>query len=334
LLFIRFQFFVIDLNIIWCILHISIVVRNDRRIKVTVVEILNLMFRPLPKNVSKVVIPPIKSQGIKTKLVRFILSNISWHGKGKWIEPFLGSGVVLFNVQPQRAIANDINPHIIRFYQMIYDGFLSIEEVEAYLLSEGQKLSTYGEDYYYLVRERFNKAGDPLDFLFLNRACFNGLIRFNSKGEFNVPFCREPNRFSKTYVSKIVNRISQIRQIMRGKEWEFRVGDWKECIKDIEKDDFVYLDPPYAGRCTDYYQKWTENDTVDLYKIIRQLPSGFALSTWKEDKNRKNEHIELYLQGFIIREFKHFYHIGSRKDFRGSVIELLIIRPGYEAQTE
>jgi len=285
----------------------------------------------LPKNIHKVVIPPIKSQGIKTKLISFILSNISWDGKGRWIEPFLGSGVVLFNVQPERALVNDINPHIIRLYQMLYDGDLLPEEVRAYLLSEGKKLSSYGEEYYYLVRERFNKTSDPLDFIFLNRACFNGLMRFNNKGEFNVPFCRNPNRFRQAYVSKIVNQISQIQQIMQYKEWEFRVGDWKECVENIETDDFIYFDPPYTGRHTDYYQKWTENDTVELYRIIRHLPSGFALSTWKEDKKRKNELVDIYLHDFIIREFSHFYHIGSKKEFRGSIIELLVIKLGYAA---
>jgi len=288
------------------------------------------MFHFLPKNIQKVVIPPIKSQGIKTKLVKFILSSISWDGKGRWIEPFLGSGVVLFNVQPERALVNDVNPHIIRLYQTLYDRKLSPEEVRSYLLSEGKKLSSHGEEYYYLVRERFNKNGDPLDFIFLNRACFNGLIRFNNNGKFNVPFCRNTNRFRQTYVSKIVNQISQIQQIMQYKEWEFRVGDWKECIKNVNKNDFVYLDPPYTGRHTDYYQKWTENDTVELYRIIRHLPSGFALSTWKEDRNRRNDLVDTYLQGFIKREFNHFYHIGSKKEFRGSIIELLMIKPGYE----
>jgi DNA adenine methylase len=286
----------------------------------------------LPKNIRKVLIPPTKSQGIKTKLVKFILSNISWSGKGRWIEPFLGSGVVLFNVQPERALVNDINPHIIRLYQMLYDGDLAPEEVRLYLLSEGKKLSSYGENYYYLVRERFNKTGDPLDFLFLNRACYNGLIRFNNKCEFNVPFCRNTNRFRQAYVSKIVNQISQIQQIMRDKEWEFRVGDWKECIKNVEEDDFVYFDPPYTGRHTDYYQKWTEKDSIELYRVIRHLPSGFALSTWKEDRNRRNDLVDNYLHGFIKREFNHFYHVGSKKDFRYSVVELLVIKPGCESR--
>jgi len=67
----------------------------------------------------KVKVPPLKIQGIKTKLVPFILKNITWHGNGKWIEPFLGSGVVAFNVRPDRALLADVNPHIISVYQAI-----------------------------------------------------------------------------------------------------------------------------------------------------------------------------------------------------------------------
>ncbi len=83
----------------------------------------------LPRMIDRIIVPPIKCQGIKTRLVKFILENIYWNGKGRWIEPFLGSGVVLFNVQPEKAIINDINPHIITLYQMIYRRDLSPEEV-------------------------------------------------------------------------------------------------------------------------------------------------------------------------------------------------------------
>jgi DNA adenine methylase len=198
----------------------------------------------LPRIVRHVIVPPIKCQGIKTKLVKFILSNIRWNGNGRWIEPFLGSGVVLFNVQPRYALINDINPHIIRLYRSIYDGSLSPHEIKTHLVTEGRKLLLEGEDYYYRVRERFNKTGDPLDFLFLNRSCFNGVMRFNSKGYFNVPFCRKVNRFRQAYVTKIVNQVLQIRRIMQGKKWEFRTGDWRECLAHVTTDDFVYLAPP------------------------------------------------------------------------------------------
>jgi DNA adenine methylase len=290
-----------------------------------------MIVQGLPRIVKHVIVPPIKTQGIKTKLVKFILSNISWSGKGRWIEPFLGSGVVLFNVQPERALVNDINPHIIRLYQMIYDGSLSPEEVRLYLSAEGKKLLSKGEEYYYLVRERFNKTGDPLDFIFLNRSCFNGVMRFNSKGEFNVPFCRKPDRFRQAYVTKIVNQISQIQKIMCGKDWEFRVGDWRESLKNVTADDFVYLDPPYIGRHTDYYQKWSEKDAVELAKVVQGLPGGFALSMWKENKYRVNEHLSRYWNGIVERTFTHFYHVGSNENFRNAMVEGLLIKPGYEA---
>ena len=76
----------------------------------------------LPKSVNRVIVPPIKCQGIKTRLIPFILGNISWEGSGRWVEPFLGSGVVLFNVAPQYALISDVNPHIIAFYKALYDG--------------------------------------------------------------------------------------------------------------------------------------------------------------------------------------------------------------------
>jgi DNA adenine methylase len=289
-----------------------------------------VIIQSLPRATKHVIVPPIKCQGIKTKLVKFILNNISWNGKGRWIEPFLGSGVVLFNVQPERALVNDINPHIIRLYQMIYDGSLSSEEVRVYLSAEGKKLLSNGEEYYYLVRERFNQTGNPLDFIFLNRSCFNGVMRFNSKGEFNVPFCRKPDRFRQAYVTKIVNQISRIQKIMRGKDWEFRVGDWRECLENVTADDFVYLDPPYLGRHTDYYQQWSENDAAELARLAQNLPCGFALSMWKENRYRLNEHLDRYWNGLIERTFTHFYYVGSTENLRNAMEEALLIKPGYE----
>lgn len=288
----------------------------------------------LPHKAHTIIVPPIKCQGIKTRLVRFIMANLSWNGRGRWIEPFLGSGVVLFNVRPQRALVCDINPHIIRLYKAIYDGQLSPQEVRNYLTEEGKNLLFRGESYYYHVRERFNKYGSILDFVFLNRACFNGLMRFNRKGEFNVPFCKKPYRFRPAYITKIVNQIAQIRKIMEGKQWEFRVGDWCECLRGVSPDDFVYFDPPYIGRHTDYYQQWSEADARALATVAKSLPCGFALSMWKANRYRSNPHIALYWGGMVERTFDHFYHIGSTENLRHSMREALLIKPGYEASIE
>ncbi len=288
-----------------------------------------MIFRSLPRPNAPPVIPPIKCQGIKSKLVGFILENVQWNGRGRWVEPFLGSGVVLFSVQPKRAVASDINPHIIAFYQQIYNGSLTPAMVREHLTREGKQLLAEGEAYYYEVRNRFNKKANPLDFLFLSRACFNGVMRFNKKGEFNVPFCRKPDRFRQAYVTKIVNQVGDLCKIMKDKEWEFRIGDWREFLTGLRKDDFVYLDPPYIGRHTDYYNQWSEGDAEDLARIAQALPCGFALSMWKENKYRSNPYLALW-NGVEQRTINHFYHVGSTENLRNSMEEALLIKQGHE----
>ncbi len=94
------------------------------------------------------------------------------------MSPFLGSGVVLFNINPQRALVSDSNPHLINFYQSMQNKTLNHQSVRHFLEQEGKKLLETGENHYYFIRNRFNQYFDSHDFLFLNRACFNGLMRF------------------------------------------------------------------------------------------------------------------------------------------------------------
>ncbi len=176
----------------------------------------------------RIFIPPIKTQGIKTKLVDFILTQIDQPLKGRWIEPFLGSGVVGFNLKPLEAIFCDINPHIVNFYNSLKFGMIRSSTIRNYLEEEGEKLLRIGIDYYYTVRDRFNKFGDPLDFLFLNRSSFNGLIRFNSKGEFNTPSGKKRDRFSKSYITKIVNQVRYVECCLSMFNWTFLVQDFRE----------------------------------------------------------------------------------------------------------
>lgn len=285
----------------------------------------------LPRDISYVGVPPIKCQGIKTKLVPFIFRNVCWKvsERSRWIEPFLGSGVVVLNLAPQRAILSDTNRYIIDFYRSIQKGELTPSIVREYLTQEGQKLEQRGEEYYYEVRERFNDKGSPLDFLFLNRAGFNGLIRFNSKGEFNVPFCRKPERFSPAYITKIVNQVNWVARQMRGKDWQFLVASWEQVLELARTEDFVYIDPPYIGRHTDYFNQWSEQDAIRLAKAVRMLPCGFAVSMWLENRYRRNRHVDMHWSDMEIRVCTHFYHVGSTENLRHSMDEVLIIRPGY-----
>lgn len=154
-------------------------------------------------NTDKVFAPPLKIQGIKTKLVPMIKAHAFLDADAIWIEPFMGSGAVGFNVAPMTAVFADTNPHIIDFYNQIKSGAITSGIVRSFLEEEGQILAENGAKYYYEVRERFNRLHHPLDFLFLNRSCFNGMMRFNKNNAFNVPFGHKSQRFSKAYVTKI-----------------------------------------------------------------------------------------------------------------------------------
>jgi len=107
-------------------------------------------------------------------------------------------------------------------------------------------------------------------------------MRFNSRNEFNVPFVRKPDRFRKAYITKIVNQIDTIHKIIQGKDWEFKCCDWKEAVKEANDEDFIYADPPYIGRHTNYYDYWTEKEAIELANFAHEYSGGFALSMWGE----------------------------------------------------
>ena len=273
----------------------------------------------------KVYVPPIKTQGIKTKLVNWIISQINFEIRGRWIEPFMGSGVVGFNLRPKRAIFADINPHIINFYNSIKKGDITSQKVKLFLESEGQKLLKQGEEYYYEIRERFNKYHDPLDFLFLNRSCFNGLVRFNSKGEFNTPFGRKPDRFKRAYITKIVNQVKYVEECVRIYDWEFVTQDFRKTIKEANENDVIYCDPPYIGRHTNYFDTWSEKVEHDLYELLLNFKGKFLLSTWYANRYRKNQFIDKLWNNFTIITKDHFYHVGGYESNRNPVIEALVM---------
>ena len=158
----------------------------------------------------RVIVPPIKSQGIKTKLVPWI-KELTPKVSGKWIEPFLGTGVVAFNAGFEKAILNDTNPHIINFYKGIQEKKITPSLMKRYLEQEGELLSKANNDgyeHYLKVRSRFNSGEySPYDFIFLSRAGFNGMMRFGSKGNWNIPFCKKPDRFAQAYITKITNQV-------------------------------------------------------------------------------------------------------------------------------
>lgn len=281
------------------------------------------------QNLLKTIVPPIKIQGIKSKLIPFINSSIKWNPeKGVWFEPFLGSGSVLFNINPPKAIVGDSNPHIIQFYKDLQSNTINPSMIREHLELEGKKLSLVGEKHYYDIRDRFNNDPNSLDFIFLNRSCFNGMIRFNRKGFFNVPFCKKTERFRPAYITKIVNQADKIQKIILSNDWIFQNTDWTTTISNATEDDFIYLDPPYIGRSVDYYNNWDNSDALTMAEVVQQSEAGWALSMWKSTKYRCNNYLSFW-DAFEVST-NHFYHLGSRESNRNSVEEVLLIKHGFE----
>jgi DNA adenine methylase len=283
----------------------------------------------------KTIVPPIKSQGIKTKLVPWIMDVAKKaNSTGRWIEPFLGTGVVAFNSGFKDALLNDTNPHVIKFYKGIQDGTITPAIVKRYLQEEGEKLSKAGDNgyaYFLEVRERFNKEFAPLDLLFLSRTGFNGMMRFGSKGNWNIPFCKKPNRFSQSYITKIVNQVAKVKAAMKD-GWAFTNKTFAEIIPLANKDDLVYCDPPYFGRYVDYYNGWTEQDEERMFHLLNETSAKFILSTWHHNDYRENEMVKKFWNNFNVVTKDHFYHGGGKIENRNSMVEALVFN--FDADVE
>ena len=278
-----------------------------------------------------VIVPPIKSQGIKTKLVQWINDLVLQSGldsDSRWIEPFFGTGVVGFNSPTEGLhIVGDTNPHIINFYKGIQKGEITQYTMRAYLEKESKLLASADEEgytHFREVRDRFNSEHSPYDFIFLSRAGFNGMMRFNRNGDWNIPFCKKPERFSPSYITKICNQIANISQIIRKGDWEFQIADFRITLSAAKKGDVIYCDPPYFGRYVDYYNGWIEQDEKDLFKLLANTEANFILSTWHHNDFRLNEMIDRYWGIFNMATKDHYYHNGGNLENRHSMVEALI----------
>ena len=181
--------------------------------------------------------PPLKWAGGKRWQVPRLRDVFEPHRHRRLVEPFCGGLAVALGLQPAKALLNDANPHLISFYQWLKRG------LPIAMVFENKERA------YYRHRRRFNELMKTesdgreaaLLFYYLNRTGYNGLCRFNSKGEFNVPF----GTYRKIgYASDFSSYAEAFAQ------WEFRHGDFEDL--DIRPSDFIYADPPYDVEFTHY----------------------------------------------------------------------------------
>ncbi len=257
----------------------------------------SLLMTPSTKQVTNIttklerLTPPLKWAGGKRWLVPHLQSIWQSYDHLRLVEPFCGGLAIALGLQPQKALLNDINPHVINFYEWLQKG-LSFD-IEA----------KYDRDFYYAQRVEFNRLiqNGEIDsnkaaqlFYYLNRTGYNGLCRFNSKGGFNVPFGR--------YKSVNYNPDFSIYKSAMA-SWKFTTVDF-ESIR-INKKDFIYADPPYDVEFRQYSQNgfdWT--DQVRLAKWLARQKCPVIAS------NQSTERIVELYQGL---GFDLEYHDAPRR---------------------
>ena len=272
---------------------------------------------------NKLVVPFLKWVGGKRQLMPSIVEHLPENIKEyKYIEPFIGGGAVLFNLQPKNAIINDFNEELINVYRVIK---ANLDE----LIADLKKHKNEAE-YFYSIRsldrnEEFKKLTDvqrASRIVYLNKTCFNGLYRVNNAGEFNSPFGRYKN-------PNIVNEptLKAVNKFLNSNNIDIKSGDYSEILKLANKRCFVYLDPPYhpiseSSNFTGYVQGgWNIYDQVDLKTACDELHKKgvkFLLS------NSSAEFIKDLYKDYNITIVKANRAINSNGADRGEVDEVLI----------
>ena len=184
------------------------------------------------------IIPPIKIQGKKTKLVRKIMEIadeiLNEHPEiDTWVEPFLGSGVVAFNCPDRikKVVVNDINPHIIKCYKGVAEGVITSEGIREAFEIHSRNLLRDGVEYYNEIRDRFNRSFGSMDFLFLTRTGYNGVMRFNGSGKWNIPFCKLNNRLSRNVIEDLAESVNELSRLFKSKEFTFYNKSFESVIE-------------------------------------------------------------------------------------------------------
>lgn len=239
--------------------------------------------------------------------------------KNTYYEPFVGGGAVFFDMLPQKAILSDLNKELVITYNIIKNN------VEDLIIS--LKKHKHNKEYFLKIRAQKIENLSDLEiasrFIFLNRTCFNGMFRVNSKGEFNVPFgdnknpliCDEDNLRK---VSKALNNV------------EIKHQDYKSVLKKAKKGDFIYFDPPYypvskTASFTSYTKEgFFEKEQIELRDIFLELHKrGCFVMLSNSDTHFINK-IYKGFKGVKINKVEAGRAINSKGTGRGKIAEVLI----------
>jgi DNA adenine methylase len=266
--------------------------------------------------------PFLKWAGGKQQLLGYLRQFIPKH-YNRYFEPFVGSGALFFDIQPDKATIADINSELVNCYVVVKE---NVEE----LIEDLRKYSNSSE-YFYKIRSQNPTILSNIErasrFIFLNRTCFNGLYRENKKGEFNVPFGSYKNpdiiQEEKLKIASIALKGVTILE-----------ADYKTALKDAKKGDFIYLDPPYfpLGGYSDFkryhrvfFEKEDHEALANQFEILDKKGCYVMLSNSDTSITRN-----LYSKWRVSTvQARRLINCDATK--RGEITELVVVN--YEAST-
>ncbi len=263
--------------------------------------------------------PFIKWAGGKRQIVDDLVRKMPSKFR-RYHEPFIGAGALFFNIDFKNSYISDINEELINLYMVIRD---KVDD-----LIEDLKKHKNTERYFYKIRhvdrtEEYPEWSDiqrASRFIYLNKTCFNGLYRVNSKGQFNAPYGFYKN-------PKILDEDNLRQCSLKLQEAEIVCGSYEDVLKKARKGDFVYFDPPYmplskTSSFTGYTRDgFSHADQVKLMNLCSQLnKKGVQFM----QSNSHNEFIlELY-KDFNVYETQAIRAINCKGDKRGKIPEVII----------
>lgn len=292
---------------------------------------------------NKIAKPFLKWAGGKTQLISEIEKNLPIDiskEKFTYIEPFVGSGAVLFWVLSnftnlQKAVINDINNDLINTYKTIASRPKELISILEILQNEFHGLEGQDEakkEYYYSKRDLYNKrqeeqSGQAALFIFLNRTCFNGLYRVNRKNEYNVPIgsYKRPTICDRENILAVSEALQKVKIIC---------GDYEETLSHADNKTLFYFDPPYKPLSqTSSFNSYAKYDFDDNEQIrlknfcnkLNTLNYNWILSNSDvKGANANNNFFDDLYSDFTIQRIDARRSINANPEKRGSLKELLI----------
>lgn len=268
--------------------------------------------------------PFVKWAGGKRSIINKLISLVPYK-YNTYYEPFVGGGALLYELQPKKAVINDYNTELMNVYECIKD-----ENKFANMCSELNKHETnHSEEYYYEIRDldkdkkRFNKLADykrAARTIYLNKACFNGLYRVNSKNEFNVPSGKKAK--VNTYDGP---NLGIIHCLLNFNDITLLSTDFEEAVKTAKKGDFIYFDPPYDSD-TSTFNSYTElgfgkEEQKRLSEVFKELDKK---GCYVMLSNYNTKLIKELYKDYNFNYVEAPRNIGASSKNRGKVEEVVI----------